>query len=226
MPPTTVLLTAGDSALIDRLHRKLPAVEARVIGPDLPSRQFRGRLYCFVDWLLPELSGLEMCRRLRESPATRHGHITMVLDSADPEDCRRALRAGADDYLVGPLDAAKLAERLAVFNGSTLAPTSRDRLTLGDLSLDLAAQKMRYRGTAVPLSPNELGLLAHFMAYPDRVFGRPALIAALGKDVAGIDERTVDVWIGRLRRALVAHGVPDPLRTVRTMGYVLDSPAN
>ena len=103
--PMTVLLTAQDPALIGSLQRDLPALDARVIGPELPSHLADGPLYCFVDWLLPEESGLEMVRRLREAAATRHGHITMVLEVADPEDKRRALRAGADDYLLGPLDA-------------------------------------------------------------------------------------------------------------------------
>lgn len=96
----------------------------------------------------------------------------------------------------------------------------------GDLTIDLAAFAVRFRGRLVPLRPNEFRLLAHFAANPDRVFSRAAVIESLGKDSGVIDERTVDVWAGRLRRALRAAGAPDPLRTVRSQGYVLDSVEN
>ena len=222
--PMTVLLTAQDPALIGALQRDLPALDARVIGPDLPSRLSDGPLYCFIDWLLPEESGLEMVRRLRESEATRHGHITMVLEVADPEDKRRALRAGADDYLLGPLDAAKLAHRLRTYAGQTpTVPVAGPRLHHGELSVDRAAHQARFRGATIPLRPNEFKLLVHFLSNPDRLFARHELIAEIGKDAEDLDERTVDVWIGRLRRALKSAGVPDPLRTVRSLGYVLDS---
>ena len=93
----------------------------------------------------------------------------------------------------------------------------------GDLIVDPVAFAVRFRGKVLPLRPNEFRLLAFFVAHPDRVFSRTALIANLGNDSDMIDERTVDVWTGRLRRALREHGVPDPLRTVRAQGYVLDS---
>lgn len=221
--PITVLLTARDPALVGRLFRGLPALDARVIGPELPSRRLPGKLYCFVDWLLPELSGLEMCRRLRESPATRDSHITMVLEAPDADDQRRALRAGADDYMLGPVAADRLAARLADYEAAATPPAPRGRLAHGELTMDLAAHQVRWRGASLVLRPNEFRLLAHFIAHPDQVFTRTALIRELGKDAGEIDERTVDVWIGRLRRALTAHGVPDPLRTVRALGYVLDS---
>lgn len=96
-------------------------------------------------------------------------------------------------------------------------------LSHGDLTVDPRAFAARFRGKLVPLRPNEFRLLAHFLANPDRVFARSELIESLGKDSDLLDERTVDVWAGRLRRALRAHGVPDPLRTVRAQGYVLDS---
>lgn len=103
------------------------------------------------------------------------------------------------------------------------SPDSRRRLRHGDLVVDLAAFAARWQGRVISLRPNEFRLLAHFVAHPDRVFSRADLIASLGKDGDLLDERTVDLWTGRLRRALREHGVPDPLRTVRTVGYVLDS---
>ena len=115
--PMTVLLTAAEPELLGALHRELPLLDARNLGPELPTALPDGPLYCFVDWLLPEESGLEMIRRLRESEPTRASHITMVLEAPDADDKRHALRAGADDYLLGPLDAAKLVQRLGTYAG-------------------------------------------------------------------------------------------------------------
>jgi two-component system phosphate regulon response regulator PhoB len=106
----------------------------------------------------------------------------------------------------------------------SIPPGESARITMGELAVDLAAFIARWRGKAIVLRPTELRLLVHFMTNPDRVFSRASLIRHLGKDAEATDARTVDVWIGRLRRSLKAHGVPDPLRTVRSLGYVLDSP--
>ena len=147
----------------------------------------------------------------------------MVLDEDSDEARSRALRAGADDYLLGPLTPAVLLARLDRHRPAEVLPGSPSRLVHGDLTLDLAAHQARWRGRLIALRPNELRLLALFAEHPDRLFSRGSLIAMLGKDCAEIDERTVDVWVGRLRRALRTHGVPDMLRTVRSLGYVLDS---
>ena len=223
--PITVLLTAQTLSVVEQLRRDLPNVDVQLIGTNIPSQPPPGQLFCFIDWILPEESGLEMVRRLRDCAATRHGHITMVLETADAEDQRRALRAGADDYLVGPLDPAKLARRLQIHAGQPAAVVSPagSRLHHGDLVVDQAAYQVRWRGETVPLRPNEFTLLVHFLSHPDRLFSRHELIAEVGKGPNKLDERTVDVWVGRMRRALMAKGVPDPLRTVRSMGYVLDS---
>jgi len=222
--PMTVLLTAPDPNLIASLLRVRPELRALPIGPDIPDARFEGPVWCFVDWLMPEISGIEMVRRLREARATRDCHITMVLEEGDAEERRRALKAGADDYLLGPLSPRKLAERLELYEGNTAVQTPpRAKLVNGELAIDLAAHQLRFRGQPIALRPNEFRLLAHFMEHPDQVFSRTALIDRLGKDEEAIDERTVDVWVGRLRRALAAQGAPDPLRTVRSLGYVMDS---
>lgn len=182
-----------------------------------------GRPWAFVDWVLPEMSGLELCRRLRADPQTEAAHVTMILEEDDAEAKRRALRAGADDYIVAPIDRNTVLDRvLSVQLPDHEAPART--LKLGDLTLDLAALQVRWKDKPVQLMPNEFRLLRYLMEQPGHVFSRTQLITALGKHGQPIDERTVDAWVSRLRRALREVGAGYPLRTVRSMGYVLDRP--
>lgn len=223
-PIKTLFLTSPDPVLERGVRAVRPDLQLVQLDPagdaflDGP-----GPSWCFVDWLLPDMSGIEVVRRLRDSSETRAAHITMVLEAADREERRRALKAGADDYMIGPLDAAALLDRLARYEAASSAPQTRSRLINGDLTLDLAAHQVRFRGQPVAMRPKEFCLLTQFMEHPDQVFSRTALIDRLGGESGEIDERTVDVWVGRLRRALIAAGAPDPLRTVRSLGYVMDS---
>ena len=189
---------------------------------DLPLLE--GALWAFVDWVTPSLSGLEVCRRLRCAPVTAQAHITMVLETDDLDDGRRALRAGADDYVAGPITRTVILDRVLSLQPSEWDNSIARVLTFGDLTIDQAAFRARWQGKALPLKPNEFRLLRFFVEHPGRVFTRSQLIAALGKQEAEIDERTVDVWIGRLRRALRSAGAGESLRTVRSLGYVLDKP--
>ncbi len=217
-----VILASRDLSILPQLHARVEDIDVAGCHAELPPLAEGLHYWCFVDWLLPDISGIEMCRRLREAPATRYAHITMVLDEDDSEAKKRALRSGADDYLLGPADAERLAARLQQYRRSKGTVPPATRLKSGDLQVDLAAVLVRYRDRRIALAPNEFKLLAHFIENPDRVWSRTSLIEILGKDDASIDERTVDVWIGRLRRALKAQDVPDRLRTVRAMGYVFD----
>ncbi|OYW46643.1 MAG: DNA-binding response regulator [Novosphingobium sp. 12-63-9] len=182
-----------------------------------------GKPWAFVDWLLPELSGLELCRRLRCDPQTEQAHVTMILEEDEPETKRRALRAGADDYIVGPIDRGSVLDRVLSVQLTDHEVPGRT-LRLGDLSLDLAALQARWKDKPIALMPNEFRLLRYLMEQPGHVFSRAQLIAALGKQEQPIDERTVDAWVSRLRRALRETGAGYPLRTVRSLGYVLDKP--
>ena len=221
--PGTIILTNPKPDILSVLADRMPGLRVLTAGSEPPACRQEGRTWCFVDWLLPDLSGLEMCRRLRGAPATAHSHITMILEEDDTEARRRALRAGADDYVLAPLTARVLLDRLKQYRAAASAGAPPPRLSHGSLTLDLLAHQARWQGRAVPLRPNEFRLLVHFVEHPDQVLSRADLIAMLGKDRETIDERTVDVWVGRLRRGLKAHGVPDPLRTVRSLGYELDS---
>lgn len=191
--------------------------------PDGPRRLVEGPAYAFIDWVMDDLSGLEMCRRLRSDPRMAEAHIAIVLEEDDAEDKRRALRAGADDYVIGPLDRNAILDRVMALQAEAGQGRINERLELGHLLVDLAALQARWGGRPLDLRPNEFRLL-HFLAQnPDRVLSRGDLIAALGKQEPPIDERTVDVWIGRLRRALRMVGAGERVRTVRSLGYVYDS---
>jgi len=182
-----------------------------------------GMAWAFVDWVLPNISGLEVCRRLRCDPLTAQARVTIVLEGDDGDSRKQALRAGADDYLLGPLTRAAILDRIMgsiPVERTEVAPS----LHWGHLAIDVAAFQARWRGKHLALMPNEFRLLRYFVEHPGRVFTRAQLIAALGKQEPPIDERTVDVWIGRLRRALRAAGAGDPVRTVRSLGYILDQP--
>lgn len=191
---------------------------------DGSSPLIEGSLWAFIDWILPDISGLEVCRRLRCDPITAQAHLTMVLDDDDVAMRRAALTAGADDYMMGPVSRTAILDRVMarrVINRDAVAMNS---LTLGDLTVDVAAFRARVAGKPIELPPNEFRLLRFLLEHPGRVFTRSQIIAALGKHDVSMDERTVDVWIGRLRRALKSAGSGDMLRTVRSVGYVLDLP--
>ncbi|MFN4239964.1 MAG: response regulator transcription factor [Erythrobacter cryptus] len=192
------------------------------LGPDGPRRLVEGPMWAFVDWVMDDLAGLEMCRRLRADPRTMDAHVTMVLEEDDPEDRRRALRAGADDYVIGPLTRTAVLDRVLALQSRQAERHAARRFEVGPLLIDMAALQARWAGEPIVLRPNEFRLLRFFAENPNRVLTREELINGLGKREPPIDERTVDVWIGRLRRAIKAAGGGNPLRTVRSMGYVFD----
>jgi two-component system, OmpR family, phosphate regulon response regulator PhoB len=219
----TIFLTAELGEALDAFeHEGTRFVFAR-LGADGPDRLAEGAVWVFVDWVLPTMAGLEMCRRLRADPRMQDAHVTMVLESGDAEDCRRALQAGADDYLTGPLDRRSVLDRVLALRSPLEQRHLAKVLDLGPLTIDMGSLQARWAGKPVSLRPNEFRLLRFLAENPDRVLTRQALIAGLGKDGDPIDERTVDVWVGRLRRALEAAGAEPPLRTVRSVGYVYDS---
>ena len=219
-----VLLTSDIAATVEPFRHGTLQVDFHPFSPVTELPLVTGSLWAFIDWVLPEISGLEICRRLRCDPVSAKAHITMVLDGDDEDARRRALRAGADDYLIGPVDRTMMLDRILSVKLHDYGIGSERLVSLGDLVMDLAAFRVVWRGTPIPLMPNEFRLLRYLVEHPGRVFTRSQLIAALGKHDAQVDERTVDVWIGRLRRALRAVGAGELLRTVRSLGYVLDTP--
>lgn len=176
--------------------------------------------WIFVDLVLPAVSGLEICRLLRARPDAADAHITMILNKGDEFARGNALRAGADDYMLGPITGDSLLERISLRR----VTTERDKklLTLGDLVLDLAAMQVRWRGAALRLMPKQFLLLRLFMENPGQVLSRRRIIEALGHHCEVTHERTVDVWVKRLRQVLRSVGPEEVLRTVSGRGYVLD----
>jgi two-component system, OmpR family, phosphate regulon response regulator PhoB len=218
-----VLLTTDRQDLVDAARSALTGVAVHLMTSGPFIGRLDGAIYCLVDWLLPQMSGMEMCRKLREYPATAHSHITLVLDDDDADAKRRALGAGADDYLVGPLTPERLAQKLREHWSNPNQAHGSTVLAVGDLTMDLVAHRVSWRGKQIGLMPNQFRLLAHFLSHPDQVFTRNSLIAFVSKDGEVSDERTVDVWVKRLRRAFRSQGAPDPVRTVHSVGYVLDT---
>lgn len=179
-------------------------------------------IWAFIDWDLPEISGLEVCRRLRCNPLTARAHISMVLPEADLECGRSAVRAGADDYLIGPVDRSRILDLILATRLDDMPTDAVRTRSVGDLTVDFASFQARWKGKALPLMPNEFRLLRFLIEHPGRVFTRTQLIAALGKKEPPLDERTVDVWVRRLRISLRTAGASEMVRTVHKVGYVLD----
>ena len=189
-----------------------------------PRRLVDGPAWAFVDWVMDDLSGLEMCRRLRADPRMREAHVTVVLETDDSEDRRRALKAGADDYAIGPLDRQAMLDRVLALHSNDRHRGAAALLEVGHLQINVAGEQARWHTRLIPLRPNEFRVLRFMAENPNRVLSRQELVDALGK--AGDPEylRTVDVWIKRLRFGLRSAGGTNLLRTVHGKGYVLDLP--
>jgi two-component system phosphate regulon response regulator PhoB len=175
-----------------------------------------------LDWMLPTVSGIEVCRRLRQRPATRNLPIIMLTARAEESDRIRGLDTGADDYVVKPFAMSELCARVRAVLRRIRPGLAEDQVSRGDIVIDRVAHKVNRHGQEVHLGPTEFRLLDHFMRHPGRVFSREQLLDAVwGSDIY-VETRTVDVHIGRLRRALGAARDNDPIRTVRSAGYSLE----
>lgn len=182
-----------------------------------------GPCWAFVDWLLPECSGLEFCRRLRADKQFQHAHITLMLDNDNLNDRRRALKAGADDYMIGGFSRSDILDRVLAIQADGPRKRVDQVVEFGALKIDLEADLARWDGEPIPLRLNELRLLQYFAENPDRVFSREELISAIGKGGDPDYVRVVDVWVKRLRAGFRKAKAPDLLRTVHGRGYVFDS---
>ncbi|MGC9370131.1 MAG: phosphate regulon transcriptional regulator PhoB [Paracoccaceae bacterium] len=174
-----------------------------------------------LDWMLPSVSGIEVCRRLKTRPDTRNVPIIMLSARAEEVDRVRGLETGADDYVVKPYSVVELMARVRAQLRRTRPASVGERLEYEDIVLDAESHKVFRDGKLLKLGPTEFRLLSTFMEKPGRVWSREQLLDRVwGRDIY-VDTRTVDVHIGRLRKALCEFGGEDPVRTVRGAGYAL-----
>jgi len=175
-----------------------------------------------LDWMLPGVSGIELCRRWRARADTARVPIIMLTARGVEEERIRGLQTGADDYIVKPFSVPELLARIKAVLRRANAALLEDRLKAGDVELDHTIRRVRRAGREVRLGPTEYKLLEHFMRSPGRVFSRTQLLDKIwGTDVY-LEERTVDVHVGRLRKSLNRGKKKDPIRTVRGIGYAFD----
>lgn len=199
---TPVLVADGDEALLKLAEET----------PDL----------IVLDWMLPGTSGIEICRQARARSETRTTPIIMLTAKGEEGDRIRGLDTGADDYITKPFSVSELVARIrAVLRRSSPAEDD-DMRRFGDIALDLGTRRVHRGGVEIKLGPTEFRLLDCLMRRPGRVYSREQLLDIVwGRDVY-VDERTVDVHVGRLRKALNKGAEVDPIRTVRSAGYALD----
>ena len=175
-----------------------------------------------LDWMLPKLAGIEVCRRLRSARASRNTPIVMLTARGEEGDRIRGLDTGADDYIVKPFLMSELLARVRAVMRRIRPALAEDRIEAGDVSLDRGAHRVKRAGRDVHLGPTEFRLLEYLMQHPGRVFSREQLLDAVWGSEVYVEARTVDVHIGRLRRALNVGVETDPIRTVRSAGYSFD----
>ncbi|MGZ3216209.1 phosphate regulon transcriptional regulator PhoB [Paracoccus sp. T5] len=174
-----------------------------------------------LDWMLPKVSGIEVCRQVKADPSTRNIPIIMLSARSEEVDRVRGLETGADDYVVKPYSVVELMARLRTQLRRTRPATMGERLSFGDIILDAAEHRVFRGGQALHLGPTEFRLLSTLMEKPGRVWTREQLLDRVwGRDIY-VDTRTIDVHVGRLRKALMQNGGDNPVRTVRGTGYAL-----
>ena len=175
-----------------------------------------------LDWMLPAVSGIEVCRQFRRRRETRDLPVIMLTARSEEADRVRGLDSGADDYITKPFSPKELIARVRAVLRRTRPSVSAEQLSFADIEMDLTAHKVTRGGRATHLGPTEFRLLRHFMEHPGRVFSREQLLDSVwGHDVY-VEPRTVDVHIRRLRKALDVGRSPDVIRTVRSAGYAME----
>lgn len=173
-----------------------------------------------LDWMLPEVSGIEILKKIRTSPRTKKVPVIMLTARSESENISQALDAGADDYVTKPFVNRELVSRInAVLRRSEQTPGGDGTLTVNSLSLNLDTHRASYGDTALEISPTEFRLLHVFMSHPDRVFSREQLLDKVWGTNVYVEERTVDVHIRRLRKTLKTRNAENLIETVHGIGY-------
>jgi two-component system phosphate regulon response regulator PhoB len=219
----TILVVEDEAAIRDMLsftlHRGgyavLEAVDTREAAEKLAEKPD----LILLDWMLPGLSGVEFARRLRQEDATRHIPVIMLTARGEEESKLKGFEAGIDDYVTKPFSTQELLARVkALLRRSHTQPES-EVIEINGLELDTAGHRLRINGTPMDLGPTEFRLLNFFMTHPERVYSRDQLLDQVWGDNVYIEDRTVDVHIRRLRKALEPYGYDRHVQTVRGAGY-------
>jgi two-component system, OmpR family, phosphate regulon response regulator PhoB len=223
----TILVVEDEADLALLMRYNLEAGGYRVIvAPDGEEAAERLREgvpdLILLDWMLPGLSGLELCRRWRSRPETARVPIIMLTARGEEEERIRGLSTGADDYVTKPFSIPELQARIAALLRRSSPQLVTTVLKAGDLELDRTSHRVRRSGKEVHLGPTEYRLLEYLMRHPGRVYSREQLLDGVWGNEVYVDERTVDVHVGRLRKAINRGRNPDPIRTVRGAGYAFD----
>ncbi|MDZ4737261.1 MAG: phosphate regulon transcriptional regulator PhoB [Rhodospirillaceae bacterium] len=225
-----ILVVEDETALVTLLRYNLEregfeVIEAKDGEEALLLARERKPDLVLLDWMLPLLSGIEVCRQLRRLPETRSVPIIMLTARGEEGDKLRGLDSGADDYVTKPFSPSELIARVRAVMRRARPSLETETLTYEDLVMDLAAHRVKRNGRDVHLGPTEFRLLRHLLEHQGRVFSREQLLDQVwGQDVY-VEPRTVDVHIRRLRKALNIEEEADLIRTVRSAGYALDRSA-
>ncbi|MBY0336206.1 MAG: phosphate regulon transcriptional regulator PhoB [Acetobacteraceae bacterium] len=228
MAKPTILVVEDEAALLALLRYNLERqgfrVEEATDGQEALLRISEAKPdLVLLDWMLPAMSGIEVCRQIRRRPETRNLPVIMVTARTEPQDAVRALDIGADDHIAKPFAIEALLARIRALLRRSASPTSKGTVAFADLTMDQDAHRVSRNGRALHLGPTEYRLLEFFLLNPRRVFSREQLLDAVwGRDIH-VEPRTVDVHIRRLRKAINGEGEADLIRTVRTAGYALDT---
>jgi two-component system phosphate regulon response regulator PhoB len=228
MAKPLVLVVEDEAALVTMLRYNLEKqgfrVEEAADGQEALTRIAETQPdLVLLDWMLPVMSGLEVCRQIRRRPATRDLPVIIVTARAEDQDAVRGLNTGADDYITKPFSMDALLARIRALLRRSSALPAKGLLAFHDITMDLAAHRVQRKGRSIHLGPTEFRLLEYFMQHPRRVFSREELLDAVwGRDIH-VEPRTVDVHIRRLRKSINASGELDIVRTVRAAGYALDT---
>ncbi len=175
-----------------------------------------------LDWMIEQIPGIEVCRQLRKDKETAQIPVIMVTARGEEEDMIRGLKTGADDYVTKPFSPRELMARIEALLRRSRPSLAGNVLSWGDIELDATSHRVRRGGEALHLGPTEFRLLRYFMERPNRVVSRQQILDGVWGMDSDIDERTVDVHIRRLRKAINRDGEADPIRTVRAAGYAMD----
>jgi two-component system phosphate regulon response regulator PhoB len=220
-----ILVVEDERDLITLLSYNLEKEDFRVIGVEtaasgMAKAESERPDLVILDWMLPDMSGLELCRLLRKSNLVHNTPVIMLTARSEEADKVRGLNAGADDYVPKPFSPAELVARIRAVLRRSSGKQAAETLEHGDLFMDIVSHRVTRAGGELHLGPTEFRLLRHFLQNPGRVYSREQLLEHVWGNDIHVEARTVDVHIRRLRKSL---GTPDPIRTVRAAGYALDT---